>query len=474
MIPFRLSPLLLAALLGVLAPPSSASEAASDPLASTLDAMLGKLYRPEDPGAAVIAVRDGRTVLRKAYGMADLELGVPLAPEMVFRIGSMTKQFTAVAVLMLAEEGKLATSDPITKFLPDYPTRGNTITVEHLLTHTSGIKSFTDMPDFRANIRKDYTLAELIDHFKDQPPEFAPGERHQYCNSGYLLLGAIIEKASGVGYEAFLKQRIFDVVGMERTALDSASRVIPGRARGYAKLGEAWTNADWMSMTQPHAAGAIVSTVDDLAKWDAALYTGRLLRQETLQRAFTPHRLRDGREVHYGYGWQPGTWEGFTILQHGGGINGFVSSGVRVPERRVFVAVLSNRIAAPFPIPIGQRIASHLLDRPWEPRPITVAPSALAAYAGQYRGEPSELVTVTVEDGRLFTQGSRGARTEALALSEAEFGYQESMDRLRFEKDSDGRVTALVRQGFGAPPVRLSRAAEALPEPAAARAQPRR
>jgi CubicO group peptidase (beta-lactamase class C family) len=229
-----------------------------------------------------------------------------------------------------------------------------------------------------------------------------------------------------------------------------------------------------MSMTQPHAAGAIVSTVDDLAKWDAALYTGRLLRQETLQRAFTPHRLRGGREVHYGYGWQPGTWEGFTILQHGGGINGFVSSGVRVPERRVFVAVLSNRIAAPFPIPIAQRIASHLLDKPWQPASVTVAPSALAAYAGKYRGELSEVVTVTVEGGRLYTQGSRGARTEALALSEAEFGYQESMDKLRFEKDSDGRVTALVRQGFGAPPVRLSRAAEALSEPAAARAQPRR
>jgi CubicO group peptidase (beta-lactamase class C family) len=365
-------------------------------------------------------------------------------------------------------------TDPITKFLPDYPTGGNTITVEHLLTHTSGIKSFTDMPDFRANIRKDYTLAELIDHFKGQPMEFAPGERHQYCNSGYLLLGAIIEKASGTGYEAFLKQRIFDVVGMERTALDSTSRVIPGRARGYAKVGDVWTNADWMSMTQPHAAGAIVSTVDDLAKWDAALYTGRLLRAETLQRAFTPHRLKDGRTIHYGYGWQPGTWEGFTILQHGGGINGFVSSGVRVPERGAYVAILSNRIAAPFPIPIGQRIASYLVDRPWKPLPVTVAPKALATYAGKYRGEPTEVTTVTVEGGRLYTQGSRGARTEALALSETEFGYEDSMERLRFEKDAHGRVTALVRHGFGAPPSRLSRAEDEPPEQAAASARPER
>ncbi len=191
-----------------------------DPLGQTLDAMLTKLYPKDAPGAAVIAVRDGKTVLRKGYGMADLELGVPIQPDMVFRIGSMTKQFTAVAILMLVEEGKLAVSDPITKFLPDYPTGGKTITVEHLLTHTSGIKSYTDMPDFLANIRKDYKVQELIDHFKGEPMDFAPGERYQYDNSGYFLLGAIIEKASGMSYEAFLKQRIFDVVGMTQTSLD--------------------------------------------------------------------------------------------------------------------------------------------------------------------------------------------------------------------------------------------------------------
>ena len=215
----------LALLLGPAAPAAPVAPAAPasvpDPLAATLDAMLTKLYPADAPGAAVIAVRDGRTVLRKAYGMADLELGVPLQPDMVFRIGSMTKQFTAVAMLMLVEEGKLAVSDPITKFLPDYPTGGKTITVEHLLTHTSGIKSYTEMPDFLANIRKDYTVPELIDHFKDEPMDFEPGERYQYDNSGYFLLGAIIEKASGMGYEAFLKQRIFDVVGMTQTSLDS-------------------------------------------------------------------------------------------------------------------------------------------------------------------------------------------------------------------------------------------------------------
>jgi D-alanyl-D-alanine carboxypeptidase len=435
--------------------------AAEDPLAQTLDAMLGKLYPADAPGAAVIARRDGKTVLRKGYGMADLELGVPLQPDMVFRIGSMTKQFTAVAILMLAEEGKLAVSDPITKFLPGYPTGGKTITIEHLLTHTSGIRSYTDMPDFLANIRKDYTVDALMDHFKGEPPDFAPGERYQYDNSGYFLLGAIIEKASGTSYEAFLKQRIFDVVGMTRTSLDSSSRVIPRRARGYQKEGEVWKNADWISMTQPYAAGAMVSTVDDLAKWDAALYDGKLLRAETLEKAMTPHRLASGTPIEYGYGWQPGQWEGFTVVQHGGGINGFVSMGVRVPERRVYVAVLSNRIADPFPFPIAQRIASYLVGKPWEPTRVEVADAALAAYAGVYAAEPKGTWTVTTENGRLFTQPAGGPKGEALPMSESEFFYEGSLDRLRFERDAEGTVVALVRQGFGSAPVRCVRTAQA-------------
>lgn len=440
--------------------------APADPLAETLDTMLTKLYPADAPGAAVIAVREGKTVLRKGYGMADLELAVPVQPDMVFRIGSMTKQFTAVAVLMLVEEGKLAVTDPITKLLPDYPTGGKTITVEHLLTHTSGIKSYTDMPDFLANIRKDYTVAQLIDHFKGEPMEFAPGERYQYDNSGYFLLGAIIEKASGMGYEAFLKKRIFDLVGMTQTSLDNGSRIIPRRAHGYAREGEAWKNADWISMTQPYAAGALVSTVDDLAKWDAALYTGKLVRPETLQLAVTPHKLPNGKPIEYGYGWQPGTWEGLTVIQHGGGINGFVSMGVRVPEKKAYVAVLSNRIADPFPFPIAQRIASHLVGKPWEPKRVEVAKATLDGCVGVYAAEPKSAAepnstwTVTTENGRIYTQAAGGRKGEALAMSENEFFYEGSLDRVRFERDTEGKVTALVRQGFGGAPARFARTAE--------------
>jgi D-alanyl-D-alanine carboxypeptidase len=455
--------LLLAVTLALASPThaNAAPDSTPDLLAKTLDTMLTGLYPKDAPGAAVIAVRDGRTVLRKAYGMADLELGVPLQPDMVFRIGSMTKQFTAVAILMLVEEGKVGVSDPITKFLPDYPTGGKTITVEHLLTHTSGIKSYTDMDDFFANMRKDYTVKELIDHFKTQPMEFEPGDKYQYDNSGYFLLGAIVEKASGMGYEAFLKKRIFDVVGMPDTGLESASRITPRRAHGYGRNGETWVNADYLSMTQPFSAGALVSTVDDLAKWDAALYTGKLLRPETLHPAFTSHPLKSGKPTDYGYGWQPGTWEGFTVIQHGGGINGFVSMGIRVPERKVYVAVLSNRTAEPFPFPVAQRIASYLLDKPWDPKRVTVAEAKLRDYPGVYRIDEKRTITVTLDGGRLYTQPSGGQKGEALPLSETDFFYDGSLDRLRFERDGGGKVTGLVREGFATTPERCARTADA-------------
>ncbi|MGI8835197.1 MAG: serine hydrolase domain-containing protein, partial [Pyrinomonadaceae bacterium] len=162
-------------------------------LAKAINETLTQAYKPDEPGAAVIAVRAGKVIFRRGYGMANLELGVPVEPDMVFRLGSITKQFTAVAILMLAEQGKLSLDDDLTKFLPDYPAKGQRITIEHLLAHTSGIKNYTALPEWLAAWRKDMTVKEIVDLFKDQPQDFAPGERWSYSNSGYFLLGAIIE-----------------------------------------------------------------------------------------------------------------------------------------------------------------------------------------------------------------------------------------------------------------------------------------
>lgn len=290
-------------------------------LTHTIGNLFEEKYKPTEPGAAVILVRDGRVLFRKGYGMANLELAVPIEPDMVFRLGSITKQFTAVAILMLADQGKLALEDPLSRFLPDYPTHDHFISVEHLLTHTSGIRSYTDIPEWRPLWRKDFTVQELVDFFKYQPMQFTPGKQFSYNNSGYILLGAIIEKVSGQTYEAFIQQNIFNPLGMRQSYYDDPIRVISRRVAGYDKVGETYTNAAYLSMTQPYAAGSLASTVDDLALWDNVLYTEKLLKQESLQRAFTSYRLNDGSETGYGYGWAILEYKGHRLIEHGGGIN---------------------------------------------------------------------------------------------------------------------------------------------------------
>src|ERR1051325_2875224 len=268
----RTSPRVLAALLlllclNVAAYAQGADDAAT---AKAIDELMSKAYPADGRVASIIVVKEGRTLLRKGYGMADMELGVKVEPDMVFRLGSITKQFTAVSILMLAEQGKLSLTDDITRFFPDFPAKGRTITVEHLLTHTSGIKSYTSIPAWLTMWRKDMTVAELIDLFKNEPADFEPGTQWLYNNSGYILLGAIIEKVSGMTYEQFLQKNIFDPLGMKHTFYGSATRVIPRRVPGYSMSREGLRNAEYLSMTHPYAAGALISNEDDMALWDAA------------------------------------------------------------------------------------------------------------------------------------------------------------------------------------------------------------
>ena len=290
---------------------------------AAIDTLLKGSFPSDRPGAAVIVVKDGQTFFRKAYGMADLELGVPLQPDMVFRLGSITKQFTAAAILMLAEEGKLSLQDPIEKHLVGYPTQGHVITVEHLLTHTSGIQSYTDMPGWMTSrIQGPMTVTELVDGFKKEPMQFAPGERWAYNNSGYVLLGAIVEKASGKTYEAFVRERIFQPLGMTASYYDRTEPIIPKRAPGYTREGDQPRNARYLSMTQPYAAGSLASTVDDLARWDGSLYTETLLKKASLERAWAPYVLKDGKPTGYGYGWGVSKLRGRRAISHGGGSSG--------------------------------------------------------------------------------------------------------------------------------------------------------
>jgi CubicO group peptidase (beta-lactamase class C family) len=434
-------------------------------LVHTIDGMMAEHFKPDKPGTSIILTRHREPLFRKGYGMANLELGVSIEPHMVFRLGSITKQFTAVSILMLYEQGKLSMDDDLTKFLPDYPTQAHHISVEHLLTHTSGIKSYTSMPEWQPMMRKDLTLEELIDLFKNQPMEFAPGTKFNYNNSGYVLLGAIIEKISGMTYEEFLQKNIFDPLGMKDSYYDNPNRIIPGRANGYKPAGEDdYENADYISMTQPYAAGSLASNVDDMAKWDEALYTEKLLKQETLQKAWTPYTLKDGKSTGYGYGWAASHFQDHHMIIHGGGINGFITDGFRFPDEHVYVCILTNR-GKVIPNDLAFKIGAIVTGKPYqEPEAIELDPSIYPLYTGVYKIEdmPYE-IPVTLEDEHLMFQMPGGEKSRLLPVSKTEFFTKESVDTISFELDENGAAKSVTMRGFYGPGMKAHKTDKPLP-----------
>lgn len=424
---------------------------------SKLEAQVAEIVQnawPADgPGGAAILVVDGDVVYRGAAGLSDLEQQVPLTADSVFRLASITKQFTAAAMLLLEERGKLSLQDSITKYLPDFPTKGHEVTIAHLLTHTSGIASYTDIPGYmQKRVRKDLTLAELIDVFKDLPPDFAPGEKFRYSNSGYVLAGAVIEKASGQSYEEFVEENIFEPLGMTSSDYGNARRIIPRRARGYARNGDSYVNAAYISMTQPHAAGSLLSTVGDLANWDAALYTDKLLSAASREKLFTSGTLNNGEETDYALGFGVGEFRGAKLISHSGGINGFNTNAMRFPDEKIYVAVLCNAMGHENgPGHVAQKIAAAALGKPFpEFKRVAVDPDVLKSYVGVYTIDDNTTRKVMFEDGKLFTQRSGSDRLEAIPHSETGFYYPNSFTHFEIVKDAAGRATGMKMYQNGA------------------------
>jgi CubicO group peptidase (beta-lactamase class C family) len=431
--------LLPALVLSTLAPVSAAAQSAEQ-----YQSVLSALYPGDEPGAAALVARDGDVVFRGASGMASLELGVPLAPDMVFEIGSITKQFTSAAIMMLLEEGKLALDDPITKFLPDYPAYGENITVEHLLTHTSGIVSYTGIPGYMASeVRKDVSVEELIDVFKDLPVEFEPGERYAYNNSGYILLGAIIEKASGMPYAEFIQERIFGPLGMKDSYYGSHSRIILRRASGYDGEAGTYNNASFVSMTQPYSAGALMTTVEDLLRWSRALFGGEVVSEESLERMTTPYTLNNGSSTGYGYGLAVGDVRGHPAIRHGGGIFGYVTDAIYLPEERVFVAAFSNNTGKSVSMTASKLAALAIGDPFPEFEEIALDEEVLERHVGVYQIDEETQRIVTVEDGQLYTQRTGSQRLEAFPASETHFFYKHSLSHFEFVVEG-GKVTGML------------------------------
>lgn len=399
-----LGALLLA--IGCAVPPDAREEPAA--LAAKIDPLvLEAMKRDQVVGASVGVMKHGEILLAKGYGYADLENRVPATEHTVYRLGSITKQFTAVAIMMLVEQGRVGLDDEITKYLPDYPTRGHKITIDRLLNHTSGIKGYTEMGEkFWGRARLDLPHEEMIDLFSSEPFQFAPGERYQYNNSAFYLLGVLIEKVSEKSYAEFLRENIFNPGGLDETHYLYNSPIIENRAEGYEVREGKVINDDPLSMWLPFSAGALGSSVTDLLAWQAALVEHRLISRESCEKMVTPATLHDGSKTTYGYGLAIGAMAGRRKIAHGGGINGFRTQLSYYPEEDLTVAVLCNTGSA-VPDALESKIARVVLAVPERTvEVIELSEDELQVYTGVYDPGRSP-IQVSLVEGALEVMGLR-------------------------------------------------------------------
>jgi CubicO group peptidase (beta-lactamase class C family) len=296
------------------------------------------------PGVALAVIRDGKILKAAGYGLASVELGVATKPESIFQTGSVGKQFTSAAVMMLVEEGKVGLDDKISKYFSGSPSSWKDITVRHLLTHTSGIPDYTEEKTGGAiNMRTDYTEEELVKKIAGLPLDFQPGEKWSYSNSGYLLLGVLIHRVTGEFYGDFLQQRIFRPLEMTSTRIISEADIVPNRSAGYRLVKGELKNQEWVSPSlNTTADGALYTNVLDLAKWDATLYTEKLLKKSSFDQMWSPVELNNGKTSPYGFGWRVAEVNGHRLLEHGGAWQGFTMHISRYVDDRLTVIVMTN------------------------------------------------------------------------------------------------------------------------------------
>lgn len=331
------------------------------------DFVRGELKRQNLPGLALCVVKNGKIVKKAGYGLANLETPAPVTPETVFEIGSVTKQFTAFAIMMLVEERKVELDRSIRDYLPDLPETWAPITVRHCLTHTSGLVNYTSAMPASLAATTDFKEGEIIERIRDSALRFRPGEKWEYCNTGYYLLGTILEKVTGETYWEFLERRVFKPLGMTATRNSAPRALIPNRARGYLLLGTNRTNAYPIMPTAGYAAGSLVSNMLDLAKWDACLRERRLLKPASYTQMWTPYRLASGASTGYGFGWMLDTAaQKFARVAHGGNTLSQSALIERYPDLDLTVIALVNQNNAPIaPIAreVARRYAPQLIEK---------------------------------------------------------------------------------------------------------------
>ncbi|TWX53652.1 serine hydrolase domain-containing protein [Colwellia hornerae] len=403
------------------------------------DAILTKHVKNNGPGVAVIVSRGDQVLYQGARGMANVELDVPLSVVSVFRLGSITKQFTAAGILLLQEQGKLSVKDDIHKYVSDFPTEENKVTIENLLTHTSGIANYTeDESLFASEIQAPTNIDKMLERFAKHPMKFKTGEQFRYSNTGYVLLGKIIEVASGQNYAEFIDEHIFKKLKMNSSYFDSP-KIIPNRANGYDMGPDGIVNAMYIDMMWPHAAGSLMSTVGDLHLWFNGLATQKLLAESSYQQMLQPFTLNDGSMSSYGYGIESRDLNKYKTYAHGGGIPGFVTNAFYVPEEKLYVAVLSNLSNRNVGI-LSTLLGAQALDIEVPTfTAVTLNENKVKQFLGTYKTDSGSSRTLSLENGKLYSQRDNRDPEEIFPMADNQFYFEGSLTYLVAERNSEGK-----------------------------------
>ena len=403
------------------------------------DEILARYVETTGPGVAVIVTKNGDTLYKQARGLANIELQVPIKTDTVFRLGSITKQFTGAAIMMLVEQGKLFLSDDLHKYVPDFPTEGNKVTIKHLLTHTSGIANYTQDAKIMAKESKTpTTLDAMIKRFAEHPMALKVGEANRYSNTAYVLLGKIIEVASGKTYAEFIEQDIFAKLGMKNSRFGGL-QIIPNRASGYSQSENGYVNAEYLDMMWPHAAGSLLSTVDDLNIWFKALRNGELISKKGYQLMTSAVKLNDGSMSNYGFGLGMFKFNKYDGIGHGGGIHGFVTNALYIPSEDLYVAVL-NHYDSGNPGEIARMLAAVALEIPLPSfKSISLSKAQLQPLMGDYMLPSGDIRKIFMEDGKVYSVRGEGHKWQIFPMSDNGFYYDGSLSYFTIDENTQGQ-----------------------------------
>jgi len=409
-------------------------------LTSKVDGLLSFNFPENKPGVSILIAKNKEIIYKNSSGIANLK--TPLNVNSVFKIGSITKQFTAVSILMLEEKGKLNLRDDIKKYIPDYPTNGKNITIHNLLNHTSGIKDYSSMDNFNEFSKKELTPKELIDIFKNEPSDFEPGTQFKYNNSGYILLGYIIEKITKASYADFIDKNIFKPLNMTLSYYKNRNEIIAEEVNGYSIENKKIIDAEYLSPDFIYAAGALMSTTEDLLKWQNALTTDKLIKKTTFEKAVNGSTLSDGTKINYGYGLISGDIKGSKTVEHSGQIFGFNSTAIYLPKEDTYVVVLGNSDNPDLNVGgFARKIATIAIGKDANTKnTITLQEDELKKWVGEYKFDDDVIRTITVSNGKIFSQREGAYKNEILATSINNFLFPSGSTYTFDEKDGEIKV----------------------------------